>query len=261
MIHAFPAGAAPRDEELLASRAVRSYLIPAAREFLEARRCCPVLPIPHAELAALDYLLKGSESSAVLNARSFRLAGSNADLITLCGQLALQANDQKLLASVLKWRLTNSIAGWEEVADEASLLFSPEQIFTQIVPSGRVAVLFAAYLYSAPDERATRDQFLRDALRRLPSDEESTPAERAYWEARAWELIGDRDRARYRMLEALSLEPLRASWRRELVEWYIRWSLPQEAHQQALIGLQMTPTDPESKRAWELSVDAVARGN
>jgi hypothetical protein len=259
-LHARPAGAAPRDRELLASRTVRSCLIPAAREFLEARRCCPVLPIPHAELAALDYLLKGGESSAVMAARAFRLAGSNAAVISLCGQLALQADDPQLLAQVLKKRLAGAIGGWEDVALEASLFFTPEQIFSQIVPTGHLAVLFAGYLYPTPEDRAARDRFLRAAIQRLPSDQALSPAQRAYWEARAWALIGNRDRAGSRMLDALALEPRQALWRRELVEWYIDWGRPREAHEQALIGLEMAPTDGESKRAWDLSVDILARG-
>jgi hypothetical protein len=193
-------------------------------------------------------------------ARAFRLAGANAAVISLCGQLALQAENTQMLSQVLKKRLACAIGGWEDVAVEASLFFTPEQIFSQIVPSGRFAVLFAGYLYPTPGDRATRDEFLCAALRRLPSDQALSPAERAYWEARAWALIGDRDRAGSRMQEALALEPRQASWRRELVEWYIRWNRPREAHEQALIGLQMAPTDRESKRAWELSVDAVARG-
>jgi hypothetical protein len=101
---------------------------------------------------------------------------------------------------------------------------------------------------------------LQSAIQRLPSDESLGPPERVYWEARAWELMGNHDRAESQMLAALALEPRHAAWRKELVEWYIRWSRPQEAHEQALIGMQLTPSDPESKRAWELTVDALARG-
>jgi hypothetical protein len=106
----------------------------------------------------------------------------------------------------------------------------------------------------------SRDRFLRAAIQRLPSDQALSPAQRAYWEARAWALIGNRDHAGSRMLEALALEPRQAPWRRELVEWYIDWDRPREAHEQALIGLEMAPTDGESRRAWERSVDILARG-
>jgi hypothetical protein len=73
-------------------------------------------------------------------------------------------------------------------------------------------------------------------------------------------MIGDRERAETRMLAALALDPRHAAWRRELVEWYVRWNRPRESHEQALIGMQLTPSDPESKRAWELTVDTLARG-
>jgi O-antigen ligase len=260
-IHNRPPGRPVGDTDLLAAHAVRSFLVPAARAFLEARRSCPVLPIPQAELASLDYLLKDGERSSVMNARAYRLAGPNADVMSVCGQLAAQVGDQQLLAQVLKRRLTTSDQRWERVAEQASLFFSPEQIFSRIVPSGRLAVLFAAYLHPSPADRPGRDHFLRAAIERLPSDETLGPPERAYWEARAWELIGDREQAASRMLAALGLEPNQATWRTELVEWYLRWGRPQEAHEQALIGMHLTPTEQESKRAWEMTVDALARSD
>jgi hypothetical protein len=259
-VHANPLGGASWDNLLLASRTVRSYLIPATREFLEARRCCPVLSIPYAKLASLDFLLKGGKSSAVMNARAFQLAGSHADVISLCGQLALQGDDPELLSLVLNRRLKNSIGRWEEVAEQASLFFSPEYIFSRIVSSGREAVLFAGYLYPSAEDRATRDQLLHAAIEQLRSDQESGAAECAYWEAKAWSLRGDRGRAERAILQALGLKPRQASWRRELVEWYLDWGRLQEAHEQALIGLQLTPLNGESRQAWALSFDALADG-
>ena len=41
------------------------YLIPAARSFLEARRCCPVRSLPHVWLASLDYLIESGETTSV----------------------------------------------------------------------------------------------------------------------------------------------------------------------------------------------------
>ena len=46
---------------LLEHEPIRRYLVPAARCFLEARRCCPVLALSHARLASLDYLLERGE--------------------------------------------------------------------------------------------------------------------------------------------------------------------------------------------------------
>ena len=40
------------------------YLIPAARSFLEARRCCPVRSLPHAWLASVDYLIESGETTS-----------------------------------------------------------------------------------------------------------------------------------------------------------------------------------------------------
>ena len=57
-------------------RLVRRDLVPAAPWLpLEARRCCPVWGLPHAELATLDYLLPGGEPTSVHARRALRLAG------------------------------------------------------------------------------------------------------------------------------------------------------------------------------------------
>src|SRR5262249_30176626 len=40
---------------------IRLYLIPATRSFLEARRCCPLVALAHAELAVVSPLLARAE--------------------------------------------------------------------------------------------------------------------------------------------------------------------------------------------------------
>ncbi|HMB02888.1 MAG TPA: O-antigen ligase family protein, partial [Isosphaeraceae bacterium] len=52
---------------------VRLYLVPAARSFLEARRCSPALALPHLRLASLDYLLEGGDPGTVSVERALRL--------------------------------------------------------------------------------------------------------------------------------------------------------------------------------------------
>ena len=63
------------------------------------------------------------------------------------------------------------------------------------------------------------------------------------------------------MIAALTLEPGRAGWRRELVQWLIGSGKLDDAHKQALLGLYLTPNDPEAKQAAELAADALARGS
>ena len=51
--------------EIIEEDPVWLFLIPAARSFLEARRCCPVRSLPHVWLGALDYLVETGEPTSM----------------------------------------------------------------------------------------------------------------------------------------------------------------------------------------------------
>ena len=72
---------------------IRGNLVPATRCFLEARRCCPTLALPHAELAQLDYLIEGGEPVSAHAARALRLGRASAKVLAMAAQAALQAGD------------------------------------------------------------------------------------------------------------------------------------------------------------------------
>src|SRR5439155_11044430 len=74
VVHAAPADAPVAAGQLLEYAPVRHWLVPAAREFLEARRCCPHLALSHAELAGLDFLLAGGSPSTAYAERALTLA-------------------------------------------------------------------------------------------------------------------------------------------------------------------------------------------
>jgi O-antigen ligase len=246
---------------VLGPEPVRLYLVPAARSFLEARRCCPVWALPHAELATLDYLLVGGEATSAHALRALRMADSDAPTILRAAGASAQAGDLALAARCWRRALEIRPEGWREVAEVAGALLPPDQVLDRVVPSGHLAVLFAEALFAAPDRRAERDRFLRAAVERLPRDDDPPKAERLQIEGRAWALLGDNDRARDRMEAALALEPNRSAWRRELVEWLVAWGRPRDAHDQALIGISLSPGDPDAVKALDLAAEALARGD
>ena len=94
----------------------------------------------------------------------------------------------------------------------------------------------------------------------MPDDLDLAPAERLRLEAQARAGVGDRARARGRMEAALALMPGRFEWREELVDWLLAWGDVEEAHNQALVGLQLSPERPETRRLLDLTSEAVARG-
>jgi len=259
--HDTPADRRPGIDVLLQQEPIRRYLVPAARSFLEARRCCPTAALAHAELATLDYLIEGSGPAPVHAARALELAGSDGLLAEQVAQVAAQAGDLDLAARGWHKALDVSEAGWAEVADLAGSALPPDRILDQVVTRGRHALWFAGRLYAAPADRRARERFLRAAAERLPRDRDIPEAERLQLEAQAWADLGDLPRARDRMAAALALEPRHAAWRAELIGWLLERGLAQEAHDQALIGLSLTPDDPEARRSLERSADALARGD
>ena len=190
VIHSAPVGSRESIGELVDHAPIRDHLVPAARSFLEARRCCPVLALPHAELATLDYLLIGGEPGAVYAERALRLAGSNGTLIALATQLAVQLDAPDLAAQGLRKALQTQAMDWTEVADLAGGVLTPAQILHEVVPDSRTALAFSDRLYTAPEAQDIRRAFLKAALQRLPEDRGLAAAERLELEAQLWERLG-----------------------------------------------------------------------
>ena len=215
--------------------------------------------LPHAELAALDYLLDGGHSAPVYARRALLLGGHTSSTILLAGRAAVQAGDVQLAAQCWRRALELSPARSPEVANAARSALSSDQILQGVVPDGRSTLWFAERLYSAPEERAVRDQFLKEAIRRLAHDRSPPRPERLWLEARAWAKLGDQDRARDRIEAALRLQP-RLAWRIELIDWLLGWGKLEEAHSHALVGLHFAPNDPQIRKALQRTAEALRAG-
>ncbi|MGD0043369.1 MAG: O-antigen ligase family protein, partial [Isosphaeraceae bacterium] len=185
-------------KELLEQEPIRRYLVPAARCFLQARRCRLVSAHAQVGLASLDYLLEHGDSSAEYLKRSLRLAGADSELLNFAALVAAQVNEFELAARFWRRSLEVRDENWAEVADLCSSVLTPQQILAQVIPSGRSAFQFAERLYSAPADHATRDSFLLAALDHLPEDRGLSEADRLSLEAQADAKLNNRDQARER---------------------------------------------------------------
>jgi tetratricopeptide (TPR) repeat protein len=240
---------------------VQAYLVPAARCFLEARRSSPDLGLSHARLAEVDYLIDPGEPTSTHVARALRLTGYDDAVLVLSGQAAAQAGDIDLAARCWQKALTIDGAGWREIAVAASLVMTPEQLLEKVLPpGGRFPLLVADRLYAAPEWREAREKFLRASAERLPDDPTVPPIQRLWLEGRARARLGERDRARSLMNDALEAEPLHPEWRVELIDFLIAWGELEEASRQARIGLTLHPDNADIQRALKSAVDAYAQG-
>ncbi len=244
---------------LLAQGAVLRHLIPAARSFLEARRCAPVWALPHAELASLDYLIPG-ETTADDVRRALRMVGADSSVLALAARSAAQSGDLELAARCWRRMIEVSVDNLDHVAANAPIFLSADQILQWVATDGRTAVQFAERNYRGPDDRAVRERFLKSALARLPADLKLNEAERLAWTARALFDLGQDEPARDRVIAALALEPHRTAWRNDLIAWLIAAQKYDEAHNQALIGLYYAPEDDSARKSAEAAAEALARG-
>jgi O-antigen ligase/tetratricopeptide (TPR) repeat protein len=252
-----PGASAMMDQE-----PIERHLVPATRCFLEARRCCPELALPHAELAQLDYLIEAGEPVSVHAARALRLGRASADVLALAAQAALQAGDVDLSCRCWNATLAASPERWAKVCDAVGVVLPPDTILTQILTpgSGQHIVFFAERLYAEPEDRDVRTRFLREGLKRLPHDAQLPRAERCQIEARALAALADCPKARKRMEEALRIEPDRNDWRQQFILWLIEWGDPAEARRQALLGMHRLPGDWRYQQGLEAAAEALAQG-
>lgn len=258
-IHTPPEGKPILVKDLLEIDHIRLYLVPAARSFLEARRCSPLLPDPHARLASLDYLLEGGESASVYANRALRLAGSNLQVLELVQSVAIQIGDLDLLARCWKRILIMSPESAEAIAEVARELFTPQEILDRIIPSGEAALRFASRAYTTPADRPARELLLRAALKKLASDTILEPANRFQAEAYTWFLLNDREQAESKMEAALTLNPKNALWRTQLIEWLLGWDRARDAYDQAMIGIYYSPSDSKLREAHNRAAESVAK--
>jgi hypothetical protein len=255
-----PASGPITAEDLLAYEPVQRHLIPAARSFLEARRCSPCWALPHAELASLDYLLVGGDTALARAAGAVDLAGSDVRLLMFLGDVTVQLGDPGLAARCWRRTLETEGSNWQEVADAVVMVLTPPDILSNVLSSGRDTMRFADRLYDRPEDRDVRDSFLLAAVDRLERDRRLTDGERLFLQGHALAVLDRPEPARKRIEAALSLQPDQSAWREEYIDWLLLWGRLDEAHAQALTGLYVSPDSASFRQAVDRTAEVLARG-
>ncbi len=247
--------------ELLKQAPVEEYLVPAARSFLEARRTCIVAPLAHAGIGTLSFLFEPGVRPSWYVERVLESAGANTEILRFGAQVAGVSGDLPIAARC--WRRVLQVSDdWVTIADAVNGVLSPDDVLNTVIPEerGHFALGFADRLYTTPEQKLSRDKFLRHAVARMPYDARLSPPERLWLEARARAELDDRATSVLRMRSALSLSPGRSDWRKEMIEWLIAWDQPEDAHQQALLLRNLVPQDPDLPKLLDRTAEAIARG-
>lgn len=240
---------------------VQRHLVPAARCFLEARRCSPALASAHARLACLDFLFMPGDPGRDYAARAVRLAGADSATLALAARAASQAGHLGVAARAWRQELRVRDTNWERVAVASADAIAPDEILRSVIPSGaRLPVWFADLLFPSDADGEARALFLREAIKRLPGDRTLSRAERLRLEARARAGLGDGDRPRELWESALALDPFRGDWRDEFAGWLADHGDIEAAHRQALIGVGVDPGHHGLRQTLKATAERIARG-
>jgi O-antigen ligase/tetratricopeptide (TPR) repeat protein len=256
------AGASSRIASILDLEPVTQHLVPAARSFIEARRCSPFLALPHAELAALEYLFTRGDSSATYAARALGLAGNDVPVLDYLARIAAAGGERALAARCWRRCLEVDPARWESVADASAAVFSPDEILAEVAVDGSSAIQFADRLFRDDDtaeRKILRRQYFQTGLERFARDRDPDSGERLFLEAHALANLEQPDRATKLMEAALTLEPGQSGWRAEYIEWLMKWGRIDEAHAQALSGKYFSPESPTIREALVRTAEALAQ--
>ena len=246
--------------DVLGDEPVLNHLVPAAHCFLEARRCSPFLALPHAEIAALHYLLTGADQASTYVTRASVLAGNDRKLLTYLAQIAVEIRKPELAARCWRQSLAVDPAGWTEIADAAQLALSPKNILNEVTSDGSDAIRFADRLYPGPRQRSIREIFFAVAIERFAVRREMLTPDELFLEGHALASLGQNVRAGKQMETSLALEPAQAARRQEYIEWLLNWGRADEAHAQALVGRYFSPESQVIREAVDRTAEALARG-
>ena len=219
------AATAPSETDVLGFEPIRSHLVPAVNYFLEARRCCPFLALPHAELASLSYLLVRGDPASTYATRALGLSGNDGLVLGFLAEVAYQAGDRKLAARSWRKKLEANPANWPEVADQAVIVLSADELLSDLVADGRDGDSFrGSPLHARADQQHECNQFLQTAMERLALDREiEWQPERLYQEVHASAGLALSEQACERMTAALAQQPGQTAWRLEYINWLLQW--------------------------------------
>ena len=244
--------------QLLEHEPVRDFLIPAARSFLEARRCCPFLGVPHLQLASLDYLLVGGEQVGLNELKiGVSLKGNHARMLMVGAEIAVNFNDIELARRYWREYLQARPDDWAMVAHTASTILPASQVL-EVAKGGGVKGLFfiGSRFYPGPTGFLTRVRFMEAALAELPNDPTLGEEEKLWFEGLVRGELAQYGLARQLLRKALDLQPMNEARRLEYIDTLMAWKCPDEAYRLALMGSRLFPRNGRYTRLMKICLNA-----
>lgn len=223
----------------------RTYLLPALRNYLQARDLGPILPGPHLGLALHAGLMTNADSPEVYRSRVKILAPCDPAFWYSCGSLELRHGYVK--HAWKSWRRCLELTDrYQRLILEASCNhLEPEGLVRELIPDQPEQLLSVALsLYPRPDAIGKRSPFLQKALVLL--GDEPTTLKDLHIKAKVHKALNEPAKAVALYQALLARDALQPGWRYELAQVLYSAGRLQEARLELLTVMAHQPKHPQA---------------
>jgi tetratricopeptide (TPR) repeat protein len=257
------AGARAAEREMVRGeqgRLTREHLLPALRNYLNARDRCPLLSEPHMVLATNAATLTRADSRDAYLGRVKLLSGGDPQAWYLCGVQEFWAKEPGRARESWRRSLELSDRYLPQILEASARDLSPDDLVEAVLPD-RPELLLAAAFRLYPEASAARERrpFLRKAVHLLENRPGFLTAEELHVKAVAYKSLGQPDEARAAYQQLLEREPMQAGWRCELAEVLHAQGQLEDARRQLVVVLSQQPRHAQARELMAIVNHELAR--
>ena len=222
------------------SAAAKDYLGPAFQAALSAADACPLSPSAHVLIAQLAPLAGEQRLQTTHAEIALRIRPYDPENLYVLGQLDIQAGRTAL--GYQRWQqcLELSSRYAEEIVRSSLIALAHIDFIEKVMPRDVLRSVDLVKRHFDDPRFVEIRPLLGKHLRRLDKSDLTT-AQRAYVDAKTLDLLDQPDSAAEALGRAVKQEPTRVAWRYELAQLFERIGNLPQAHQHALICVQMAP--------------------
>jgi O-antigen ligase len=222
-------------------RLARRHLVPGLRHFLDARASCPLLCLPHLELAALGGRLQKADPPGAYLERACLVAPAAPEVWYLCG--LQQLADGRPDRAWPSWRCCLELSDnfLPQIVAASAGRLSAQEMVDNVLPDRPDVLVAAAQLAPPAGAGAGRLPMLERALTLLQASALTRTAEYLHAEAMAKWSRGQRAEAVTGYRRVLAREPRQVAWRFELAELLFEQGRSGESRHELLAILAQRP--------------------
>ncbi len=233
----------------LDSTSTSPLLIEAMRQMVCARNLCPLLPEPHARIAAYVEVFAQADPRGLYLDRAKFLAPADPQLWYLCGVQELE--DNQLERAWLNWKQSLKLSDLflARILDRAATHLSGDELLEKILPAQADVLLKAAkYLYPQPEAQMDRKPLMEHALDSLRHEAHLLSPAQWHTKALIHQELGQSVEALQAYKTALNYKPSEIGWRYELALQLYENGQRQQASRELSIILGQQPNHAEALR-------------